>query len=165
MRIYLPATLSLLRTLLDEGELGPAPVTAFAVTPALREWYSTGDAEELEYSALTGAARASLRLLDLDPLAPPRRAVVVAEVPDVTVTVRSDLERAAVQIAAPVRVDQVVAAYVDEEAAETVVRAAARAVIEADLGSADAQFVVDEAEGFELGWYATQEIGPLVELL
>jgi hypothetical protein len=165
MRIYLPATLPGLRTLLDDGELGPAPITAFAVTPALREWYATGDAEELEYIALTGAARASLRLLDLDPLAPPRRAVVVAEVPDATVTVRSDLERAAVQIAEPVRLEQVVAAHVDEEAAEKVVRAAARAVVEADLGSADGQFVVDEAEGFELGWYATQEIGPLVELL
>jgi hypothetical protein len=97
-------------------------------------------------------------------LAPPRRTVVVADVPDDVVTVRSDLERAAVQIGSPVRLDQVVAAYVDEEAAEDVVRAAARSVIEADLGSADAQFVVDEAEGFELGWYATQEIGPLVEL-
>ena len=35
----------------------------------------------------------------------------------------------------------------------------------ADLGSADAQFIVDGAEGYDLGWYATQEIGPLLELL
>lgn len=165
MKIFQPATLALLRTLLEDGSTGPAPITGFAVTPALREWYATGDVEELEYIALAGAARASLRLLDLDPAAPRRRAVVVAEVPDSCVTVRSDLERAAVQVAAPVRLDQVVAAYVDEQAAEDVVRAAARAVIEADLGSADAQFTVDEADGFELGWYATQEIGPLVELL
>ena len=34
-----------------------------------------------------------------------------------------------------------------------------------DLGSADAQFIVDGAEGYDLGWYATQEIGPLLELL
>ena len=37
--------------------------------------------------------------------------------------------------------------------------------IEADLGSADAQFVVDQAEGHELAWYATQEIGPALEPL
>src|SRR5579875_742899 len=103
MRIYLPATLAILRALLEDGSTGEAPVTAFAVTPALREWYATGDTEELEYIALTGAARASLRLLDLDPAAPRRRAVVVAEVADAEVTVRSDLERAAVQVGAPVR--------------------------------------------------------------
>ena len=36
---------------------------AFAVTPALRERYASGDLEELEYVAMTHAARASLRLL------------------------------------------------------------------------------------------------------
>ena len=35
-------------------------MTAYAVTPALREWYAEGDAEELEYAALQEAARASL---------------------------------------------------------------------------------------------------------
>jgi len=165
MRIYLPVTLRMLRTLIDDGELGPPPLTAFAVTPALREWYVAGDEEELAYAALTGAARASLRLLDADPLTPRRRAVLVAEVPDSAATVRSDLERAAVRVADPLKLDQVVAAYVDEEAAEEAVRAAATAVMDADLGSADAQFTVDEAEGYDLGWYATQEIGPLVDLL
>jgi hypothetical protein len=38
-------------------------------------------------------------------------------------------------------------------------------VLEADLGSEDAQFVVDQAEGHELAWYASQEIGTLLELL
>lgn len=165
MRIYLPATIRLLRTLLDEGELGPAPLTAFAVTPALREWYVSGDAEELGYAALTGAARASLRLLDADPLVARRRVVVVADVADSAITVRSDLERAAVRIGEAVTFKQVAAVYVDEPGAEEAVRAAAGAVLEADLGSADAQFIVDGAEGWELGWYATQEIGALVELL
>ena len=32
--------------------------TAFALTPALRESYVTGDAEELEYAAMADAARA-----------------------------------------------------------------------------------------------------------
>ena len=45
------------------------------------------------------------------------------------------------------------------------VRAAAEQLVEADLGSEDAAFVVDQAEGHELQWYATQEIGALLELL
>ena len=52
----------------------------------------------------------------------------------------------------------------DDEAAEQDVRAAAEQLVEADLGSEDAAFVVDQAEGHELQWYATQEIGPLLEL-
>lgn len=165
MRIYVPATAPALRALVDKGEVGPAPVTAFAVTPGLREWYVDDDAEALEYAALAAAARASLRLIDLDPLAPRRRVVVVADVPDADVSARPDLERAVVHVTTPVLLRLVACAYVDDEAAEDTVRAAAAQVLEADLGSADAQFVVDGAEGYELGWYATQEIGPLVELL
>jgi hypothetical protein len=45
------------------------------------------------------------------------------------------------------------------------VRAAVNVVLEADLGSEDAQFVVDQAEGHELAWYARQEIGTALELL
>lgn len=165
MRVFVPATLTTLRTLVATDEVGPAPLTVFAVTPALREWYVDDDGEALEYAALTAAARASLRLIDLDPLAPRRRAVVVADVPDSAVTVRPDLDRAVAQVAVPVGMKDVACAYVDDEIAEDAVRAAAGQVIEADLGSADAQFVVDGAEGYELGWYATQEIGPLVELL
>ncbi|MCU1596261.1 MAG: uncharacterized protein JWO12_3653, partial [Frankiales bacterium] len=44
------------------------------------------------------------------------------------------------------------------------VTVAVDAVIEADLGSEDAAFRVEQAEGHELQWYATQEIGPLLEL-
>ena len=63
MRVYLPATLPALAELHKTGLIAPAPLTAYAVTPALREWYIEGDSEELEYAALTDAARASLRLL------------------------------------------------------------------------------------------------------
>src|ERR1035438_421630 len=59
MRVYLPATLPALADLLRTGEIGPVPLTGFAVTPALREWYASGDLEELEYVAMTHAARAS----------------------------------------------------------------------------------------------------------
>ena len=165
MRVYLPATLPMLRRLLDDGALGVAPQRAFAVTPSVREWYAEGNEEELEYAALREAAAASLRLIDGDPIAPRRRIVVAADVPDAAVTIRPDLDRAVVEVSAPVPLSAVASVHADTADAEEAVRAAANVVLEADLGSEDAQFIVDGAEGHELGWYATQEIGALVELL
>ena len=63
MRIYVPATVAGLRRLLDTEALQPLSGTAFALTPRLRESYASGDDEELEYVAMSEAARASLRLL------------------------------------------------------------------------------------------------------
>ncbi len=166
MRVYLPSTLPGLRALLETGALGAPPLPAYAVTGALREWYSEGDDEELEYAALTLAARASLRLLDrslvLDPGTPARRVVIVAEVD--AVEAAADVDRAAVRVTDAVPLRLVLAVHVDDPAAETDVRAAAEQLVEADLGSEDAAFTVEQADGHELGWYATQEIGPLLEL-
>ncbi|MDT0275164.1 DUF6912 family protein [Blastococcus goldschmidtiae] len=170
MRVYLPATTSVLRTLVDEGRLA-GPHTAFAVTPQLREFYARSDAEadqeELEYAALLTAARASLRLLDIDPTAVRRRVVLAADVPDDQVVAMDDphVERGAVRVGADVRMRDVASAHIDGSEAEDDVRAAVNVVLEADLGSEDAQFVVDQAEGHELAWYATQELGPALELL
>jgi uncharacterized UPF0146 family protein len=161
VRVYLPATLPLVGALLTKGEHGPAPVTAFALTPALREWYVEGDAEELEYAATMAAARASLRLLDLDPSAPRRRVVLAADVPDATVTPAPDLERAVVRLATAVPLDAVAAALVDDRSAEHDVRAAAEAILAADLGDENAQFVVDGAEDHDLLWYGAQELSRL----
>ena len=72
MRVYLPSTSSGLRALLSTGALGQVPLTGFAVTPGLREWYLDDDIEELEYAASSEAARASLRLIAADPSAAPR---------------------------------------------------------------------------------------------
>ncbi len=165
MRIYLPATVPMLRTLLDDGEIGTPPLSAFAVTPAVREWYAESDAEELEYAALREAAAASLRLIDADPGAARRRVVVVADLPEGQVRPRADLERAVVELSAAVPLPLVAAVHADTADAELAVRAAVNVAIEADMGSDDAQFIVDEAEGHELAWYATQEIGALIELL
>lgn len=162
MRVYLPATSTELRRLVDEGAIGDPPMTAFAVTPALREWYIEGDTDELEYAALREAAVASLRLLDGDPRAWRRRVVVVAEVPDAQVSVRDDLDRGVVQIAAPVAARQVAAVHVDDNEASEVIAAAAAAVTAADLGAQPAQDAVDDAEGFELSWYASQELPDLL---
>jgi hypothetical protein len=170
VRVYLPATTNVLRTLVDDGRLA-GPLTAFAVTPGLREFYALSDAgadeEELEYAALLAAARASLRLVDVDPSAARRRVVLAADVPDAAVTEVEDpdADRGAVRLAGEVALRDVASAHVDGAEAEDDVRAAVGVVLEADLGSEDAQFVVDQAEGHELGWYATQEIGTLLELL
>ena len=170
MRVYLPATTNVLRTLVDDGRLA-GPLTAFAVTPGLREFYALSDAgadeEELEYAALLAAARASLRLVDVDPSAARRRVVLAADVPDSAVSEVEDpdADRGVVRISGDVALAAVASAHVDGAEAEDDVRAAVGVVLEADLGSEDAQFVVDQAEGHELAWYATQEIGTLLELL
>ncbi len=165
MRVYLPATTRTLRELVDTGELGPAPLTGFAVTPELRIWYRDSDEEELEYAALLEAARGSLRMLDQEFGSTPRRAVVAADVPDDQVELRPDLDRAVVRVTAPVPLKLVAAVHVDGADAEKAVAAAVAVVLEADLGGDDARFVVDGAEGHELLWYATQEVGPLLDLL
>ena len=166
MRVYLPATLPALRRLLDDGALPDPPQPGYAVTAALREWYAEGDEEELEYAALGLAARASVRLLDrelvLDPQTPARRVVVVAEA--AAVEPAPDVYRAAVRVLEAVPLRRVLAVHVDDPDAQDDVRAAAEAVVAADLGSDDAAFTVEQADGHELQWYATQEIGALLEL-
>ncbi len=168
MRVYLPSTLSALAELLDTGEIGPAPVAGFAVTPALREWYSSGDMEELEYVAMMYAARKSLRLLAANPAAPTRRVVLAAELPDgpsgtVTATGGGGFdEPALVQIARPVQLRDMASVHVDDATAASEIAAAVAALHAADAGDEDAKFAVDGAEGYELQWYATQEIADLI---
>jgi hypothetical protein len=170
VRVYLPATTSVLRKLVDDGVL-PGPHTAFAVTPRLRQFYELSDVgadtEELEYAALLAAARASLRLIDVDPTSARRRVVIAADVPEAAVMPidDGDTDRGAARVEGDVRRQDVASAHIDGADAEEDVRAAVNVVLEADLGSEDAQFLVDQAEGHELAWYATQEIGPALELL
>ncbi|WP_026415726.1 DUF6912 family protein [Actinomadura oligospora] len=163
MRVYLPSTLADLARVHRDREAGPAPMIGYAVTPALREWYSAADIEELEYAAMTAAARASLRLLSVDPEGAPRRVVLAAEVPDASVRPLGDEdEPARVEITAAVPWKKIASGHVDDAEAEADVRAAARAVPAADAGDDDASFTVDGAEGHELLWYATQELRDLL---
>jgi hypothetical protein len=162
MRVYLPSTLPALAALLRSGEVRP-PIRAFAVTPALREWYASGDEEELEYSAMTQAAGESLRLLAASPGAPRLRVVLAAELePDDvgrTGGSGSDLEHPAdVVVKTAIPASRLVSAHVDEPAAEPDIRAAAEALAAADGGDDGAQFIVDGAEGHELLWYAVSEL-------
>ncbi|WP_432930323.1 DUF6912 family protein [Microbispora sp. CA-135349] len=167
MRVYLPSTIPALARVVAAGELAPAPLTGFAVTPALIEWYVSGDTEELEYVALTEAARASLRMLAADRKdgveAAARRVVIAAEVPDETVKAGADLEeRARVRVLEPIPMRLVAAVHVDDADAVPDVEAAIAALPAADAGDDDAQFVVDGTEDHELLWYATQEIPDLL---
>ena len=162
MRVYLPTTFPALATAAGRGSFGPAPLLAYAVTPALREWYASGDSEELEYAATIAAARECLRLLAADPAAPPRRVVVAADVPDAAVRLVPDLHPAAVHLAVVVALTDVASVHIDEPEAEPDIRAAVTAVPAADGGDSDAAFVVDGAEDHDLHWYATQEIATLI---
>jgi uncharacterized protein DUF6912 len=164
MQIYVPVTLAMLQQLVADGSLFPVNGTAFAVTPRLREAYAQGDDDELGEVALHEAALASLRLLaGADDELPRRRAVLVANVGDVTL--RPDLDDAVVRVGAPLSIDDVVAAFVDNADAEADVTAALAVIDEADLGDEDAELTVGDAQDHDLAWYATQELPFLLELL
>jgi len=160
MRVYVPSTMSGLAAMLAAGEV--AEPVAYAVTPALREWYVDGDGEALEYAALTVAARASLRLLSGSGSASPRRVVVAADAPDGDVRPAPEVDRAAVHLAAPLPWAVVASAHVDDVAAEDDVRRAVESLAAADAGDEDAAFLVDGVEDHELAWYAAQEVAGLV---
>lgn len=159
MRVFVAATVPKLAELYQSGLLTADDGEAFAVTPALREWYTEGDAEQLEYAALTEAARASLGLLAADPTAPFRRAVVAVDITDAMPDATTG--RAAVRLSGPVRIDQVASLHVDAADAEETVRAAVQA--HAAAGDEEAEIAMQEPEGSELLWYATQELPDLLQ--
>ncbi|TCO46974.1 hypothetical protein EV646_106213 [Kribbella antiqua] len=163
MRVYIPSTLRLLDVACHTGEFGPPPLTAYAVTPALREWYAEGDDEELEYAAMAQAARASVGLLAADPGTPRRRVVVACEVsaiPPADGTVELGDARLELQVVVPWTT--VAAAHVDSAEAAAVVGQAADLWGAAQNGDDDAVFALDSCEGEDLLWYATQEIPDLL---
>jgi hypothetical protein len=167
MRVYLPTTLDALAEAYTAGGFDAPPIAAHAVTPAIREWYVSGDLEELEYAALTEAAEASLRALAAgatigrDPSF--RRVVIAVDVADGAVRPRPDeLFRSAVSVATPVPLEDVASVHVDEPEAAEVVSAAVAALPAADAGDDDARFALDEAEATELLWYDVTEIADLV---
>lgn len=159
MRVYVGLTTSALRAARDSGVI-EAPLTAHAVTPALREFYATADAEELEYAALTAAADSCLPLLAAAPAEPRRRIVAACEVPEAA----PDPEPgpSGVVVPAPVAWRDVKAFHADDPGAAATIAAAAEAYAAAQAGDDDARFTVDEADGWELMWFATQEADQLL---
>lgn len=173
MRLFVPATLAMLETLLAEGEMPVRSGTAFAATPALIESYANGDTEEIEHVAFLEAARASLRLLggELDSGAaheahPYRRVVVSVDVPDEDVRPRPDLDTAVVRLTrGTVAMSEVAAVHVDLAGAVDLVRDAIEAVDRADLGDEDAELTVGDALDLDLAWYDAVELPFLLSLL
>ncbi|MEP9393714.1 MULTISPECIES: DUF6912 family protein [Gordonia] len=164
MRVYFPATLTMLTALQSTGEFTPVSGTGFALTPALRESFLAGDDEELAEVAMREAARASLRLLaDDSSELPIRRVVVAADVSDATL--RPDLDVAVVRVAGPIPRTSIASVHVDGTDAEPAVRTAVEVIDAADLGDEDAELAVGDVEDFDLAWYATQELPFLLELL
>ena len=162
MRIYVPLTLSGLRSVVAAGELRPQGGVVFAVTDDLRLEYPEADDEELEYLAMADAARACLRLLSVaDGAEPMLRVVVAADVPAATPT--SELDRAAASVDAPIGWRQIASVHLDGSEAADVVREAAAVVDRADLGDDDAEFAVGSAEDVALAWYAPGEVRYLLE--
>ncbi|HHY07309.1 MAG: hypothetical protein WAN89_02045 [Lawsonella sp.] len=163
MRIYIPAIMADLAAFVEKEEVLVRGGTAFALTPALREYYVAGDDEELEHIAFSDAARASLRILYGTPGR--KRVVISADVPDKQVTLRPDLDRAVVRLdRETIPADSVAAIHVDLEMAEEAVVAAAELIHVAEMGDEDAEITVGNAEDYELAWYAPEEIGFLLEL-
>lgn len=160
MRIYLPATVPMLRAWRAAGTAEPAG-PAYAVTASLREWYREGDTEELEYVAGVAAAMSALGLLAADPSAPRRRVVLAAEIADGAVTPDAS-ERGAVRLAGPVPVKTWASVLVDDEGAADVVAAAVSALDAAAARDADAEFALDEAAATELSWFGIQELDGLL---
>ncbi|WP_030201294.1 hypothetical protein [Streptomyces sp. NRRL S-87] len=166
MRVYVPLTLPGLAEVHAAGELGPAPLLAYAVTPSLREWYVSDDIEELEYAALSRAAAASLRMLAGNPAAARRRVVVAVDVEDKAASPVQGMDEATlgeVRIAGSVALKRAAAVHVDADDAVADIAAAADALGAADHGDDDAQFTVDGAEDHELLWFGVQEIPNLVQ--
>src|SRR6476659_8164267 len=129
MRVFLPSTLPALAEALRAGQVSspaldlngspdPGQQSGYAVTPALREAYASGDDEELEYAALTEAGRASLRMLAANPADPPRRVVLAAEIPADQVKLDArDREPARVLVTAAIPIDTLASAHVDDTVA------------------------------------------------
>lgn len=160
MRVYVGLVRSALAAARESGEVGPAPLAAHAVTPALRESYATADAEELEYVALMAAADSVLPLLAASPSEPSRRYVVACEVADAAPDPQAG--RSGVILDAPVPWRDVKAVHADDPEAAGTIATAAAAYAAAQAGDDDARFAVDEADGWDLMWFATQEVDDLL---
>lgn len=172
MRIFVPATPAGLAAAVAAGELGPAPVAAFAVTGSLRESFGEGDEEELALVATEAAAWESLRLLADQQSADHRRLVLTAEVSDGAVAVRTPPAPLAadggVLLTAALPLTAVLSVLADPASLRPLVAAAVASVaagrIAADVADVDALAAdpglaaLDEVLSTPLLWFDAVEI-------
>lgn len=168
MRVYLPATFSMLQELADNSQFMARSGYGFALTPALKEFYTEGEDEDIAEFAFDDAARASLRLLAIgdEQAFPYRRVVISVDVPDSHVTFDPDNGESVVIVnPAVITLDQVAALHIDVEASEEATKAAINVIDEADLGDEGAELTVGDALDNFLAWYDPSELEVLVQLL
>lgn len=157
-RVYVPCSLALLSEIVVAGGVGPAPVMAHAVTPALRTGYAEAGEEEWEYAAMSAAAQGSIGLLtEVDP---PRRVVLALDADSVLPV--EGREPTLVEVTEVVPIRNLASVHVDSADAEEAVAAARDCWSLAEAGDADAETTVERCLDHELGWYAAQEIGDLL---
>lgn len=168
VRVYLPATFDMLGTLAKDGQMPVRSGVGFSLTPALREFFTSGDDEEIEYQAFLEASRASLRLLTAggEEKFPHRRVVISADLPETSVLANADKGEAVVDVfPALLETSQLVAIHVDDEGNEPATAAAIDVVDAADLGDEDAEITLGDCEDNLMSWYDAKELGVLVDLL
>lgn len=168
VRVFLPATFSMLAELEETGQLTARSGWGFALTPALREFYTEGDEEEIEYSAFLEASMASLRLLAIgdEEKFPHRRVVISVDVDESVVTPKPDMGEPVVALdPATITKDNLQAIHVDIEESEAATAKAIDAIDNADLGDEDAELAVGDALDNFMAFYDPTELPILVELL
>lgn len=168
MRIYVPATFSTLQELAENKSMPVRSGVAFAVTPALREYFTSGDDEELGYQAYLDAGRASLRLLSVgdEDRFPHRRVILTFEVDESTVTPDPTAGESTVRLDPPTLfADDLASIHIDVKQAEEDTAQALRVIDEADLGDDDAEHLLANCEDHDLAWYDPQELPMVVQLL
>lgn len=156
----------MLQELNDNGEFTAKSDFAFALTPALREFYTSGDEEEIAHRAFQDAAEASLRILSAGDVEkfPHRRVVISADLD--SVTPRPEQGESVVELASrKITRQEVAAIHIDVETSEDATKAAMAVIDEADLGQEDAEFIVGDAQDNFLAWYDPAELQFLVDLL
>lgn len=164
MRVYIPATFAMLKELEADGTVHARSGWGFAATPALTEFFTSGDEEEIEAVAFDDAALASLRLLAIgdEPDFPHRRVVISA---DVEAVPQPQMGESVVKLSAPVNLEDVAAIHVDIADAEEATKRATELIDAADLGDQDAELAVGDAQDNYLAFYDPTELPFLVELL
>ena len=161
-RAYVPLARDGLARLAD-GTLGPAPLEAYAATPALRRWYGepeTGE-EELEAVAAALAAQASLALLG-----PDEEVRLVAAV-DAAWTEDELDQPGRVRIEAPVPLSDVASVLADTAEAADDVRTVVRLLAAQDDTKDDTEDegldrALDRVERYPLAWFSPAEVPVLL---